>query len=332
MPDKRKGDTEDYVVVEGDILVSRSFYQELQTAANSPNAAPVRFDYRLWPNGIVPYEFDSNVTSDNRIKMVEAMAVLEAVANVHFFHCSNNNCGPFPQVHIQNSDGNNSSFIGMLVSSLIGPPRGSQVINITSWNSKFVIVHELLHCLGFFHEQSRSNRDNYIKVHCENVQDGCGFFSDFGHDFEIEGSATGYGSYDFDSVMHYDQCSFSKDCPHGSTCACTNFTITVLPPNDIVWQNKIGQRNHLSVLDQASVSFLYPPSDWRFVDTIYGGARGSSNGTFLRPYTSFAEAVSNTPEGGTIWLLRTETIPAVGTWGKRITVKAAPGVEAILGG
>jgi hypothetical protein len=332
LPDNQKGATGDYVVVEGDILIPRSLFQELQAAARSPQVAVVRHDFKLWPNGRVPFEFDSNVTPDNRDRMVEAMAVLEGVANVDFWQCPDNNCGSYPHVHIQDGDGNNSSFIGMGSFYNNGHLEGSQVINIASWNSKFTIVHELLHCLGFFHEQSRSNRDNYIRINCDNIQDGCGLFSDWGHNFKIDGDATGYGSYDFDSVMHYDECSFSKDCPPGTTCACTNFTITVLPPNDTVWQHKIGQRNHLSVLDQASVSFLYPPPDWRFVDTIYDGARGDSNGTFLRPYRSFAEAVSHTPEGGTIWLLRTETIPAVGTWGKRITVKAAPGVEAILGG
>jgi hypothetical protein len=59
---------------------------------------------------------------------------------------------------------------------------------------------------------------------------------------------------------------------------------------------------------------------------------GTSDGSFSRPYTNFAEAVSKTPAGGTLWLLRTQTIPAVGTYNKRITIKAAPGVNAILGG
>jgi hypothetical protein len=75
-----------------------------------------------------------------------------------------------------------------------------------------------------------------------------------------------------------------------------------------------------------------PISNWRFLDRSYDGGNGPSDGSFYRPYTSFNDAVAKTPEGGTIWLLRTQTIPAVGTYGKRIAVKAAPGVEAILGG
>ncbi len=142
----------------------------------------------------------------------------------------------------------------------------------------------------------------------------------------VKSPATAYGYYDFDSVMHYGQCSFAANvCP-------PNTTITVLPPYDVQWQNAIGQRTHLSDLDRASVSFLYPFAGWRFLDTSYNGRNGSPNGSFHRPYKTFAQAMANTPAGGTIWLIRTQTIPAVGTYDKRITVRAAPGVTGTLGG
>ena len=35
-----------------------------------------------------------------------------------------------------------------------------------------IIMHELLHTLGFFHEQSRSDRDSYIVVNTDNIQTG----------------------------------------------------------------------------------------------------------------------------------------------------------------
>src|SRR5262249_59480072 len=104
LPSKRKGATGDYVIIEGDIQVSRSFYQKLQAAARSPQAAPIRFETKLWPNGVVPFEFDSNVSADNQTRMINAMAVLEAVCNVGFRHFRDNDFGD-NYVHISNNDG-----------------------------------------------------------------------------------------------------------------------------------------------------------------------------------------------------------------------------------
>ena len=76
--------------------------------------------------------------------------------------------------------------------------------------------------------------------------------------FDIAGS-TNYGTYDFDSVMHYDKCAVSTDCPPGYSCACTHYTITVPPPNT-QWQGLIGQHTHLSQLDGTGMAQRYSAS------------------------------------------------------------------------
>src|SRR5262249_23917128 len=159
--------------------------------------------------------------------------------------------------------------------SQVGMVGGQQIINIVSWDSRFTIVHELLHCLGFYHEHTRPDRNTFVQINCNNVQGGCNG-TIFNDNFVIPNDASTYGTYDFDPLMHYGQCAFSIDCPVVA-CNCTHTVITVLEPNQ-QWQTLIGQRDHLSALDQATVSFLYPWTGWHFLDCTYNGSNGSPDG------------------------------------------------------
>jgi len=66
---------------------------------------------------------------------------------------------------------------------------------------------KILFTLGFWHEQSRIDRDNYITVNLNNVQDGQQ------HNFNKyntnQADTLGF-NYDYYSIMHYDGRAFSK--------------------------------------------------------------------------------------------------------------------------
>ncbi len=279
-----------YMLVEGDMIVPVDFY----TRGNRPDSG---YKSNLWPNGVVPYVFDANVTVAWRTAMITAMADWEAAANVDF----RPRTSEVNYVHIMtDATQGNTSYVGMI--------NGVQTVTIYNWNYEFIMAHELAHALGYIHEQSRPDRDASVNVLLACVQAG------MEHNFNIAASADQYGPYDFDSVMHYGQTAFLEPSP-----VCTR-TIVVKPPNE-AWQTLIGQRDHLSDMDKLTMSFLYPQSDWRFVDQTYGG---NQTGSFLQPHTLIANGMNDAPDNGTVWI-QPGSYWEGGTWSKPITLRAPLG-------
>ena len=66
------------------------------------------------------------------------------------------------------------------------------------------IVHELMHASGFWHEQSRADRDEYVDIIWDNIRE------DRKNNFEKQAGKM-VGDYDFCSIMHYGLTDFSKN-------------------------------------------------------------------------------------------------------------------------
>ncbi|KAA3593424.1 MAG: hypothetical protein D8M57_00780 [Candidatus Scalindua sp. AMX11] len=290
------GIPEGYKLIEEDILVR----------INEPEGT---FDNNQWSNKRVPYTFHSNVNQTNRNRAIAAMNEIEAISDTAV------------DFRPRNGESNYVRFVSHATSnnSQVGMKGGRQDINIVSWSSKFIIVHECLHALGFWHEQSRPDRDSFVTIHFSRVQDGKS------HNFDKKSSADVYGQYDFDSVMHYGQCAFSKNSP----CSSSTRTITVKSPNTSK-QSAIGQRSKLSDLDKLTVTMLYPPSSWRFVNGSYSKAPPASGfsffqlGTFFLPTKTISKGVSVVPTGGTL-IIQPGTYNGNGTYNKKMTFKAPLG-------
>ena len=115
-----------------------------------------------------------------------------------------------------------------------------------------IAQHEMLHAIGFFHEQSRPDRDQHIHVNENNIKPSelHNFKKERPSDIDTHGT-----KYDINSLMHYKPGDFSKN---GGT------VITALKGNGA----NMGQRNGLSPTDKYEVSKQYGCS---------GGGKGSQN-------------------------------------------------------
>jgi len=127
--------------------------------------------------------------------------------------------------------------------SAVGMQGGKQTISIgNGCESHGVILHETSHALGLWHEQSRFDRDDYVQIMWDNIQEGHEFnFYTYGAD-EIQ---TFGQPYDYNSIMHYGPYAFSEN---GEP------TIVPLHPDDAA---QMGQRDDISHLDLTKLRLLY---------------------------------------------------------------------------
>ncbi|XP_044235177.1 tolloid-like protein 1 isoform X4 [Ursus arctos] len=124
--------------------------------------------------------------------------------------------------------------------------NGPQAISIGKNCDKFgIVVHELGHVIGFWHEHTRPDRDNHVTIIRENIQPGQEY-----NFLKMEpGEVNSLGErYDFDSIMHYARNTFSRGM----------FLDTILPSRDDNGiRPAIGQRTRLSKGDIAQARKLY---------------------------------------------------------------------------
>lgn len=95
--------------------------------------------------------------------------------------------------------------------SSVGKIGGKQIVNLQTpdcLHAVGTVIHELLHAVGFLHEQNREERDGFVFIRNNNIEPGRE------RNFEKAKSddAIGFGvRYDYGSVMHYSPVAFSRN-------------------------------------------------------------------------------------------------------------------------
>jgi hypothetical protein len=96
--------------------------------------------------------------------------------------------------------------------SIVGKGKGKQDIWLADWcvldNGKPYgsILHEFIHAWGFTHEQNRHDRNKYVEVFKENINDTKW------SNFQMRADYKTFGvPYDYGSIMHYSSTGFRND-------------------------------------------------------------------------------------------------------------------------
>ncbi|XP_026373055.3 LOW QUALITY PROTEIN: astacin-like metalloendopeptidase [Ursus arctos] len=125
--------------------------------------------------------------------------------------------------------------------SSVGRSGGMQVVSLAPTclqKGPGIVLHELMHVLGFWHEHSRADRDRYIRINWNEILPG------FEINFIKSRNSNMLVPYDYSSVMHYGRLAFSR---------------RGLPTITPLWAPgvHIGQRWNLSTSDITRVLRLY---------------------------------------------------------------------------
>jgi hypothetical protein len=247
-------------IFEGDIILART-PQEIERLSpehkvpseNEPSVRPsvkavVRTgDQYRWPRGEIPFVIQTTLPNQNRVN--DAIRHWELNTPIRFVQRTSTNASYYPNYvsfkqyapqpnEIQEEVFHCSSPIGM-------QGGGEQLVLVSDQCVTGDVMHEIGHTVGLWHEQSREDRDKYIRIVWANVEPKSE------HNFSQHiNDGDDVGEYDYCSIMHYGAWFFNGN--SGKQ------TIEILKPELLCGNaNSIGQKNGLSKGDIAAAVNMY---------------------------------------------------------------------------
>lgn len=177
-----------YYVLNDDIIVGHDFQTNYIYGIDKPTFK--------WPNAEIPVVFDQSLVDNEMMKMVcNALNTINRQLELSIVPRKNQK--DFVKIQF-------SSTIKGVGQSFVGRQGGEQPLFLAKGANEATVLHEFLHAAGIYHEQSRNDRDGFIRILKENL------LADTEHNFQIE-PGLAQGPYDFCSIMHYHSAAFSKN-------------------------------------------------------------------------------------------------------------------------
>ncbi|OWA53903.1 putative High choriolytic enzyme 2 [Hypsibius exemplaris] len=202
---------------------------------------PVKPKLAYWPNKTVAVEIDKMFTyAEQRVVWIALEAMSESVGRcVQFVRRS---CNEKDYLYFKKAK---------TCDSAIGYKGGRHIVKLSTGcldpEELGAIQHEVLHALGFFHEHSRDDRDDWVEINWENV------LPRDKRDFKKLKFRTFNLPYDYTSLMHYPSDAYAID----------EKVPTLLPTKPAVNITTMGQRIGLSLIDVRRFRVPYQCDDLR---------------------------------------------------------------------
>ncbi len=181
------------LILNGDIIVADLALQSTMSySKNDNNFLPSKHNLYRWPGGDVPVVLDESVfETDSYNTIKSAFDFFNFNTGIVFKERTNEEDYVYITVEKNKSGRGGASPVGRQIG-------GSNILPLTEGGfDKSTVLHELMHALGFYHEQSRIDRDSYININWGNINESAK------HDFQIELDGTVRSSYDYCSIMQY---------------------------------------------------------------------------------------------------------------------------------